>query len=180
MGKATQDLRKEHEAILYVLRILDRMTDSAGEDEASHLRYYAEVVYFLETFVGKCHHGKEENYLFKALVAAGAPDGDDSVGEMLKEHAQGNGYVAQMSGYVDEKDIDAFNDIASRYSDLLHRHIQKENDVLFRVADKIIDDKTQDRMFEEFEQYEEDVIGHGIHEKLHAMIGAWAEAFGIE
>ena len=28
MGKATQDLRKEHDAILYVLQILDKMMQS--------------------------------------------------------------------------------------------------------------------------------------------------------
>lgn len=28
MGKATQDLRNEHEAILYVLQILDKMLES--------------------------------------------------------------------------------------------------------------------------------------------------------
>ncbi len=34
MGKATQDLRKEHEAILYVLQILDKMmqSDSSGPE----------------------------------------------------------------------------------------------------------------------------------------------------
>ena len=32
----------------------------------------------------------------------------------------------------------------------------------------------------EFEQYEETVIGHGIHEKLQAMIDTWAEAFDAE
>lgn len=40
MGKATQDLRKEHEAILFVLQILDKMMRSGREAEtpASLLR----------------------------------------------------------------------------------------------------------------------------------------------
>ena len=32
MGKATQDLRKEHEAILYVLQILDKMMQADGNE----------------------------------------------------------------------------------------------------------------------------------------------------
>jgi len=68
MGKATQDLRKEHEAILYVLQILDKMMESDSRDAENMLRYYGEVVYFLKIFADKCHHGKEENYLFKELV----------------------------------------------------------------------------------------------------------------
>jgi hemerythrin-like domain-containing protein len=26
------------------------------------------LIYFLKTFADKCHHGKEENYLFKELA----------------------------------------------------------------------------------------------------------------
>jgi len=59
MGKATQDLRKEHEAILHVLNILDKMMDSENRDTDSLLKYYGEVVYFLRIFADKCHHGKE-------------------------------------------------------------------------------------------------------------------------
>jgi hemerythrin-like domain-containing protein len=180
MGKATQDLRKEHDAILYVLQILDKMMTSKSSKEESLLRYYGEVIYFLKAFVDKCHHGKEENYLFKELVSRGILNEGGPVGAMLQEHAQGRDYVAQMSRCLDEKDISGFNAIAVQYRDLLRRHIQTETSVLFQLADTMIDDKAQDLLFEEFEQYEENVIGHGVHEKLHAMIDSWAKAFGVE
>ena len=48
------------------------------------------------------------------------------------------------------------------------------------MADKAINKQSQSLMFEQFEQYEESVIGYGVHEKLHAMIDTWAEAFGME
>ena len=96
MGKATQDLRKEHEAILYVLQILDKMIDSKRRDAEIVLRYYGEVIYFLKIFADKCHHGKEENYLFKELVNKGIANEDGPVGVMLQEHAQGRDYIAQM------------------------------------------------------------------------------------
>ena len=50
---------------------------------------------------------------------------------------------------------------------------QKENAVLFRLADQIISDEKQAELFEEFEAHEENVIGHGVHEQLHAQIHAW-------
>ncbi len=64
MGKATQDLRKEHKAILHVLAILDQMLKSKKGEETL-LHDYGEVVAFLKTFADKCHHGKEENHLFQ-------------------------------------------------------------------------------------------------------------------
>ena len=180
MGKATKDLRKEHDAILYVLQILDQMMLSKSSEEKSQLRYYDELIYFLKTFVDKCHHGKEENYLFKELVKKGIPDEGGPVGIMLQEHAQGRNFIAQMSQCLNEKDINGFNNAAARYRDLLRSHIEKEGNVLFQVADNVIDETEQDIMFEKFEKFEENIIGHGVHEKLHAMIDTWAKTFGVE
>ena len=180
MGKATQDLRKEHEAILYVLQILDKMMQSDSSGPETMLRYYGEMVYFLKIFADKCHHGKEENYLFKELVNKGVPNEGGPVGAMLQEHAKGREYIAQMGRSLDNKDINGFNNAAVQYRDLLRQHIEKENNVLFMMADKVIDEQEQNLLFEQFEQHEENVIGHGVHKKLHAMIGTWAEAFGIK
>jgi hemerythrin-like domain-containing protein len=179
MGKATQDLRKEHEAILFVLQILDKMMRSGREAETL-LRYYGEILYFLKVFADKCHHGKEENYLFKELVGKGVANEGGPVGVMLQEHDEGREYIAQMSQSLDNKDLDGFNSAAGQYSDLLRGHIEKENNVLFILADRLIDDQAQSLMFEQFEQHEENVVGHGVHEKLHSMIDNWAEAFGVE
>ena len=180
MGKATQDLKKEHEAILYVLQILDKMMESDNLEAESLLRYYGEVVYFLKIFADKCHHGKEENYLFKELVDKGIPNEGGPVGVMLREHAMGREYIAQMSRSLDEKSIDGFNSAAANYRDLLRNHIDKENNVLFVMADSVLNEQAQIILFEKFEQHEENVVGHGVHEKLHAMIDAWAADFGVE
>ncbi len=180
MGKATQDLRREHDAILYVLQILDKMILSNNRESEILLRYYGELVYFLKIFADKCHHGKEENYLFEELVKKGIPKDNGPVGVMLNEHAQGREYIAQMSRGFDEKDIEIFNNAAVLYRDLLRQHIEKENSVLFVLADNVIDEQSQDLLYEQFEQYEEDVIGQGVHEKLHAMIDTWTAAFGAE
>ena len=134
MGKATQDLRKEHEAILYVLQILDKMMQSDSSGPEIMLRYYGEMVYFLKIFADKCHHGKEENYLFKELVNKGVPNEGGPVGAMLQEHAKGREYIAQMGRSLDNKDINGFNNAAVQYRDLLRQHIEKENNVLFMMA----------------------------------------------
>jgi len=180
MGKATQDLRKEHEAILYVLEILDQMIIKEKTEPEMQLRYYDELVYFLKTFVDKCHHGKEENYLFNELVKKGITNEGGPVGVMLQEHEQGREYIARMSEALEEKSIDGFNLAAMQYRDLLRSHIEKEDNVLFQMADEVMDEQEQELVFQKFEQHEENVIGHGVHEKLHEMIDVWAKDFGVE
>lgn len=180
MGKATGDLRKEHDAILFVLRILDKMMPGDNVEKSVLLQYYNEVVYFLKVFADKCHHSKEEIYLFQELVRKGIPDKDGPIDVMLQEHTLGRKYIAKMSSFVESNDIAGFSDVASKYCDLLRKHIEKENNVLFSMADSVLTPDEQDRLFEKFEQYEENVIGPGLHEKLHLMIDKWAGAFDVK
>lgn len=177
MGKATEDLRKEHESILYVLEILDQMMLAENGDLQKRLDDYSELIFFLKSFVDQCHHGKEENYLFKEVVLTGTPKGDELVGDMLQEHAQGRESITRMSSFLEEKNVEGFNNAAEQYRDLLRSHIEKENQVLFPLADEAIGEQQQDLLFEKFEEHEEHVIGQGVHEKLHAMIDRWAEQF---
>lgn len=180
MGKATQDLRKEHDAIIYVLRILDHMLEPGNREPDVMLRYYGELVDFLKIFADKCHHGKEEKYLFTRLEEKGIPNEGGPIGVMLKEHTEGRGYIAQMSICLDGRDMDGFKAAAVQYRNLLSHHIAKENDVLFRMADQVIGEEEQAELFEKFEEHEEKVIGHGVHEELHAQIDRWAKEFGVE
>lgn len=179
MGKATQDLRNEHEAILFVLSILDKMIETEAAADITRSQYCGELVYFLKIFADKCHHGKEENILFKALEDSGIQNEGGPIGVMLSEHVQGREYILQMSGALETGDVHAYNAAAAQYRDLLRIHINKENMILFQMADQVLDEEKQADLFEKFEQHEEHVIGHGVHEKLHAMIDIWAKAFGV-
>ena len=85
-----------------------------------------------------------------------------------------------MSSSLDDKDLSGFNEAAVNYRDLLRSHIDKENNVLFVMADRVLGEEEQNLLYEKFEQHEENVIGQGVHDKLHSMIDIWAEAFGVE
>jgi hemerythrin-like domain-containing protein len=177
MGKATADLRNEHEAILHVFKILDAMRASNSQDADQQLRFGNELVNFLKIFADKCHHGKEENYLFTALEAAGLPNTNGPIGMMLHEHVLARQHIAAMRAALAEKDLAAFKQSALDYQQLLRDHIAKENDVLFVLADRVLDDEKQAELFEKFETWEEKVVGHGVHAALHAQIEIWEKEF---
>jgi len=179
MGKATQDLRKEHYDTLKVLRILDKMLISVGKDAAAKLQYYSELIHFLQVFVDKCHHGKEEKYLFVELENEGVKNEGGPIGDLLNDHNQGRQYIAAMTDAVQSKDLAKFNTAAAKYRDLMRLHIVKENNSLFPMADELLDEAKQDELFEKFERHEESVIGHGVHEELHAMVHRWSEDFDV-
>ena len=103
MGKATQDLRSEHDAILHVLDILDRASAIREKDQAGFLKFGGELTGFLKIFADKCHHGKEENFLFEEMVQRGVPKEGGPIGVMLQEHKLGREYIALMATAVEFK-----------------------------------------------------------------------------
>jgi hemerythrin-like domain-containing protein len=113
------------------------------------------------------------------LVNKGIPDENGLIGSLLQEHNRSREYVAMMSKSLESKDLTEFTAAATKYSDLLKSHIEKENNVLFAMADQLLDEEIQDALFEKFEQHEENVIGHGVHEELHSMIHNWATEFEV-
>lgn len=177
MGKATQDLRNEHDAILHVFTILDKMLSSTSKSDEENLQFGNELVDFLKIFADKCHHGKEEDFLFLALEDKGVPNEGGPIGAMLQEHKQGREFISLMSKSIESKDLKNFRTYAVKYRDLMKGHIAKENNVLFMMADRLLDEAKQDELFEKFENHEETVIGHGVHEELHSKIHKWEEKY---
>lgn len=179
MGKATQVLREDHEAILNVIKILDKMMLMNSKKELVLLQYYDEFAYFLKIFAEKCHHEKEENYLFRELVNKGISSESGPIRVMLDEHNQSREYITLMNKSLESKDLAEFNIVAQKYFNLLKEHIEKENNVLFVMVDQLLDKSEQDALYEKFKKHEESVIGYGVHEKFQFMINDWAFKFEI-
>ena len=90
---------------------------------------------------------------------------------MMSEHIQGRGYIHDMVEALEEpEDYPGFEKAGRAYIDLLRMHIQKENSVLFPMADHVIAPQQLESLYTSFEEHEEKVIGHGRHEELHAML----------
>jgi hemerythrin-like domain-containing protein len=173
--KATQQLRDEHEGVKIMLSILGQVCQQAETTGKLDTEHFEGILEFLKVFVDKCHHGKEEELLFPALVAVGVPE-DGPIAVMLHEHEMGRNYVRAMStgfaGYMtgDNSSSKYVLQNAHGYISLLRDHIEKENNVLFVMADSLLPEKRQNELFEGFEKIEEDRIGVGKHEEFHGLL----------
>ncbi len=173
MGKVTQDLKKEHDTILHVLKIMDKLLLSRKRDEEARWKTCGEYLHFLKIFVDKCHHVKEENFLFKELVKYGVPDEGGPVGQMRREHAQSREYIVFISEALEGRDLEKLNKHASLYRDLLVSHMKKETNTIFPEADHSFDADKQDEIFRKFEDYEKNILGEGVHEEMEALVKKW-------
>jgi hemerythrin-like domain-containing protein len=174
--KATEELKKEHRGVELMLRILTAVSERLGRGEALHIKHMEGIMEFLAVFVDKCHHGKEEEFLFPALEAADVPREGGPIGILLNEHEQGRQLVARLKGFVagyrsgDPQAGAGIQRVAKEYVDLLNQHIAKEDNVLFPMADDRLEARQDAVLFEAFEQLERERIGAGKHEAFHALL----------
>ena len=93
----TEELKQEHQGILLMLRILDRVAAKIESGEKTDVDHLEQIVEFLRVFADRCHHGKEEDLLFPAMEKAGIPRERGPIGVMLMEHEEGRGYIREMA-----------------------------------------------------------------------------------
>lgn len=178
MSKAVEDLMHEHEAILFTLRVLDKMAGLAEAGKDPGREDALALIAFLREFADKCHHGKEELILFPALEAAGIRNSGGPIGQMLAEHDAGRALVGGMAAALERPDgFPAFVRAARDYAALLRAHIDKENTVLFPMGEKALGPAALAAVYGRFEEHEEKVIGQGRHEELHAMLDGFEKKY---
>lgn len=173
--KATKQLRAEHEAVRLVLRVFQVISGEIQNGQTLAEGHLDRLLEFLRVFVDKCHHAKEEELLFP-LMQEKDQDAIAPVNAMLSEHRQGRNLVKELSGEIEgytKGDNTSGGKIVQgleQYIELLAQHINKENQVLFPLADSILTAAEQEQLFEAFEELEINRIGAGTHEEFHHML----------
>ena len=157
--RATQLLMEEHEIILRGLRVLEVLAAKAAGGDAVPAQAVDTLLEFLTGFADAHHHGKEEEILFPAMEVAGFPRDAGPVGVMLHEHVQGRQLVSALRAAAPQAagDVAArarFADTARAFAALLSAHIDKENRVLFPMADQAISGGERRQVEEKFDAFE--------------------------
>ena len=180
---AIEELKAEHEAVLLTIRILDKITSKLEAGQAIDIRHLDQILEFLKVFVDQCHHGKEEKLLFPAMEEAGIPREGGPLGVMFYEHDQGRSYVQGLRSGVEDyrggKDnaIAEISKYARNYGQLLTAHINKENNVLYVMAERVLSSDKMAEMAKSFATIEETEIGPNKHEEFHRTLHALKDVY---
>jgi hemerythrin-like domain-containing protein len=184
--QATKILSQEHRVIEGVLEALQTAAQSAGEGVYVRPAFFSEAADFIRGFADGCHHHKEEGVLFKMMVENGVPAQGGPVGVMLNEHELGRQYTRGMRAAAeswaqgDESARPAVIENALGYVGLLRQHILKEDNLLFPMADRVIQADKHAVVLAGFERVEHEETGEGLHEKYLALAERLrAEALGL-
>lgn len=175
--EATQILMSEHRVIERVIRALDTAAERLELGHPVRPGFFIDATDFIKGFADGCHHKKEEGVLFKALTENGMPTQGGPVAVMLHEHEQGRGFTRALREAASRLESDpaaraAVIANAMNYATLLRQHIQKEDHVLFPMADRLLPAEAKGRVAEGFDRLEHEETGEGVHEKYLALAEA--------
>lgn len=172
----TKELTVEHEAVLSVLQILDKISQRINEEKDINSDDLETLLEVMKVFVDRCHHGKEEKILFEAMASVGIPKEGGPIGVMLYEHDNGRSNIRAMQGAFDEvkqgnkEALKKFAANASAYTALMYAHIDKENNILYPMAEMHLSDSVKTKLAREFASIQTQETGKGLYEKYLEII----------
>jgi len=175
-GKPTEELEHEHRIIQQVvggMAVLIEKLESGTEVDPS---VFTDLSEFLQTFGDRCHHGKEEDYLFKLLERKGVPVSGCPLAVLLHEHEKGRSLMADLkltaATYVRTPNAgkEALIGTLRRLIELYPAHIWKEDYLLFPMAEKLLTESEQKELATQFAEHEA-AIGTDVHHGFEQLAG---------
>ena len=181
MNTATKNLEDDHVHILRLIGVMERVIGTDSPD-ISHLEGIVDII---RNFADGLHHAKEENQFFPFLATRGFSLSQGPVAVMVNEHSRGRDYVKGMAENIalyKGGNVSALGRIYSNmagYAELLQNHINKENNILFRMADNALSVTDHENLLKQFAEAENAHTSEHSSGDYVKMINQLASVYGV-
>lgn len=175
---------EEHENVRRMLKVMRNISYRLMTKGEYELSDFTRIIDFVRTYTDKHHHGKEEDILFdtmekkiERLAKSGAIKG------MYIEHDLGRLYMANLekaiSNFEEGNDYARLDIIANSisYTDLLDRHIERENTALYKFAENMLSDDDKKDIEKACKKIEDEATASGVQEKYINLLDKLEEKY---
>jgi hemerythrin-like domain-containing protein len=156
------------EVLISEHRLIEGMVQQVGKEVKAimstgkvNANFIVGTVDFFRTYADRYHHGKEEGILFKGLSDKKVSDADRKmILELVMEHAFARktvkGLEALKESYIagNAEALKGILDSLNALTELLPKHIQKEDELFFLPSMKYFTQAEQERMLDDFSQFD--------------------------
>jgi len=154
----------EHRLIERSVPLMKQECERIGKGGSVDPNFIAEIVDFFRTYADRCHHGKEEDLLFRALKKKNlSAEHKKTMEELLSEHRYGRETVGKLAAAQDAGEVAAQLDILI---DLYPRHIEKEDRHFFIPVMDYFSQREKDDMLKQMWEFDRKLI----HEKYYKIM----------
>ena len=164
---------KEHRLIEKMVSGVQAELSMEKEKKTVNFVFLETAIDFFRTYSDRCHHGKEENILFRELEKKQLSTGLTKImHELIAEHAYARKVVTELANAKIEfaqGNADSLTEITDSLQKLVEfypKHIAKEDKMFFYPAMEALSGEEQERMMQEFWEFDRQLI----HEKYQAIV----------
>lgn len=172
--KTIEIMREEHENIRRMLKVVRQVTYNFMESKEGQydLEDFSLIIDFIRDYADSHHHKKEEDILFKELEKSSPKlKNSGAILGMYIEHDNGRLYILELENAIEKykngEEMMKLDIVANAisYTNLLERHIEKENTALYVFAEKILSEETKFMIDEKSIAIEENPHKDNLQEK---------------
>jgi len=171
-------LMHEHRLIERMVAMIRQQAEAIRRGKEPDSNFIHDAVEFFRVYADRCHHGKEEELLFKALADKGISDELSGVmSELIQEHKQGRLMVeslhdANRNRATQGGDYEEVARLLNELSSFYPKHIEKEDKHFFFPVMEYFSRKEMDRMLKEFYEFDQRMI----HDFFLEKVKRWEES----
>ncbi|CAH2214687.1 hemerythrin domain-containing protein [Tepidibacter aestuarii] len=170
-------MMEEHKNIKRVLKVIRKLCIKILNKEEIELDVFNKIIDFVKNYADKHHHNKEEEVLFKKISEElGEKIKNGPIYGMLAEHDMGRLYILNLESALEKVrkgDEDSKVDIianAISYTDLLNRHIDKEDNAIYKFGEKNLSKEAIIEVEEKCREIEKSAANRDIQNKYMKII----------
>jgi hemerythrin-like domain-containing protein len=169
----------EHRLIERMVHLLEAHVWEIQRGEPANTDFIDSVLEFVRTYADRCHHGKEEDLLFRELESRPLDaEHKQILRELIQEHTVARQTAARLSAANDRHrkgESGALGEIvasAGELTDLYPRHIEKEDHHFFGPIMDCFNASELADMLGDFWEFDRKLI----HERYRSVVDQWEAA----
>jgi len=168
-------LMQEHRVIERMIAVLERELGIMTREHRVDSALIDQATDFIRTYADRCHHGKEEDILFRRLAEKELdPELASAMADLVADHVRGRALTRELiaaNEWHRGGDGSALSIIVRATAELVDFypvHIEKEDRHFFKPALEYFTDEERAQMLVDFEEFEVRLL----HEKYEGMVAA--------
>jgi len=162
----------EHRLIERMILQMKKQNEKFETDEAVDLVFIDTAVDFIRNYADKCHHGKEEDILFRDLKQKGLSEEHNRImNELIQEHIYGRQTTGKLvdarNAFIQGKK-EALKTIIETMKELMNfypKHIEKEDRHFFLPIMRYFTKEEQNAMLHEEYEFDREFI-HNLYKRM--------------
>lgn len=179
--KPAGPLMIEHRLIERMIALMNNEQEKIKSSNNVDVEFLENCIDFLRIYADKCHHGKEEDILFRDLDKKElSPEHRQIMSELIDQHVWARKKVGNMSDLLDryregeDKAAGEISQILDELTDFYPAHIETEDKNFFLPVMDYFDEGEMESMLDEFRKFDSDLI----HDVFKEKMSKWEESKG--